>query len=150
MEENDINITQRKRKVVGLIIMTIIVFIHVFRVGNYLDGALHSFYYSYVSDLIIPFGVYFLLCIAEFNIKIFRKWYVKALLIIGFTTLAEILQFFGIYAIGITFDFMDILMYIIGVGVAVIMDRLIFKQFIPFWDFEKPDNNPDKNKEITL
>jgi hypothetical protein len=150
MKGNDINISQRMRKVVGLIIMTIIVLIHVFRVGNYLDGVLHSFYYSYVSDLIIPFGVYFLLCIAEFKIKIFRKWYIKALLIIGFTTLAEILQFFGFYVLGITFDIIDILMYIIGVGVAVIIDRLIFKRFIQFWDFKKPDNSPDKSKEITL
>jgi len=123
------------KKIVGLTIMTTIVLIHIFRVGNYLDGVLHSLYYSYVSDLIIPFGIYFLLCIAEYNIRIFRRWYVKALIIIAVTTLAEILQFFGIYALGVTFDFIDILMYIIGVGAAVIIDRLIFKRFIQFWDF---------------
>jgi len=134
MKEDDI-ITQRMRKIVGLIVMTVIVLIHVFRVGNYLDGVLLSLYYSYVSDLIIPFGIYFLLCIAEYNIRIFRRWYVKALIIIAVTTLAEILQFFGIYALGVTFDFIDILMYIIGVGAAVIIDRLIFKKFIQFWDF---------------
>jgi hypothetical protein len=72
----------------------------------------------------------------ELYIKILQKWYVKAAIIIGFTTLAEILQLLGIYALGITFDPVDILMYVSGVGIAVILDRLLFKRFIPFWDLK--------------
>ena len=128
--------TQRNRIIVGLSIITIIALIHIFRVGHYLDGDLYLFYYSYVSDLIIPFGVYFLLCITEVNIKIFQKQYAKAAFIIGCTTLAEIQQLLGIYALGITFDPVDILIYVLGVGIAVIFDRLLFKRFIPFWDLE--------------
>ena len=139
MERNDINETHRKRKVVGVSILTIIALIHIFRVGSYLKGDLYILYYSYVSDLIIPFGIYFLLCINELYIKILRKWYIKATIILGLTTLAEILQFFGIYALGTTFDFIDIVMYTIGVGFAVILDRLVFKQFIPFWDLKTQD-----------
>ena len=136
MKENDNRLTQRNRMIVGLGIITIIALIHIFRVGSYLNGDLYLFYYSYVSDLIIPFGVYFLLCINELYIKILQKWYVKAAIIIGFTTLAEILQLLGIYALGITFDPVDILIYVLGVGIAVIIDRLLFKRFIPFWDLE--------------
>ena len=128
--------TQKNRIIAGAIIITIIALIHIFRIGSYLKGDLYRLYYSYVSDLIIPFGVYFLLCINELYITILQKWYVKAAVIIGCTTLVEILQLLGIYALGITFDPVDILMYISGVGIAVIFDRLLFKRFIHSWDFK--------------
>ena len=117
---------------------------HIFRVGSYLHGDLYLLYYSYVSDLIIPFGFYFLLCINELTIKILQKWYVKASFIIGITALVEILQLLGIYALGITFDPIDILMYALGVGIAVIFDRYLFKRFIPFWDLVKQKENIEK------
>jgi len=136
MKENNIRLSLRSRIVVGISIIVVIALIHIFRVGSYLNGNLYLLYYSYVSDLIIPFGIYFLLCIYELYIKILRKWYAKAAIIIGFTTLIEILQLFGIYALGTTFDPIDIIVYAIGVRVAVIFDRLIFKQIIPFWNLK--------------
>lgn len=144
MQENRIRLTQRNRIIVGVSIITIIALIHIFRVGSYLNGDLYILYYSYVSDLIIPFGVYFLLCINDLHIRILRKWYVKAALIIGVTAVAEILQLFGIYAIGITFDPVDIVMYFSGVGVAVVFDRLLFRRIIPFWDIEVRNEEIDK------
>ena len=144
IHEKDIRLTQRNRIIVGICIIVVIALIHIFRVGSYLKGDLYLMYYSYVSDLIIPFGIYFLLCINELYIKILRKWYIKSTIILGFTTLAEILQFFGIYALGNTFDFIDILMYALGVGIAVVFDRLLFKRLIPFWDLEKLNEKIEK------
>ena len=134
MFSNDFRLSQRIRLIVGLSIIFIIAFIHIFRIGSYLKGNLYFLYYSYVSDLIIPFGFYFLLCINQLYIKILQKWYVKAAIIIGLTTLAETLQYFGINALGITFDPFDILAYVVGVGIAVIFDRTVFRKFIPNWD----------------
>lgn len=134
MKEYDIRLTLRNRIIVGLSIITIVALLHVFRVGSYLSGDLYVLYYSYFSDLILPFGFYFLLCINEVTIRILRKWYVKAAVIIGITTLAEILQLLGVYALGITFDPVDIIMYVSGVGIAVMFDRFIFKRIILFWD----------------
>ena len=134
MLSDDFRHTQRVRITVGLSIITIIALIHVFRIGSYLNGKLYLLYYSYVSDLILPFGFYFLLCINELYITILRKWYVKAAILVGLTTFLETLQFFGIYALGITFDPFDILAYITGVGVAVVSDRLVFRKYISNWD----------------
>jgi len=136
MQENNNKLTLRNRLIVGIIIIIIIALIHIFRVGSYLNGDLYLLYYSYASDLILPFGAYFYLCISELYIKIFQKWYVKAAFIIGITTLAEILQLLGVYALGITFDPVDILIYVLGVGIAIILDRLIFKRFIQYWDLK--------------
>jgi len=59
--------------------MMVIALIHVFRVGTYLDDALFTFYYSYFSDIIIPFGMYFLLCRNVVSCPFLRDWRVKAL-----------------------------------------------------------------------
>jgi len=136
MFSHDFRLTQRIRITVGLIIIIVIALIHIFRIGSYLNGNLFLLYYSYVSDIIIPFGIYFLLCINQLYINILEKWYVKAAIIIGFTTLVEFLQFFGIYALGITFDPFDIIAYVMGIGIAIIFDRLIFRKFIQNWDLK--------------
>jgi hypothetical protein len=136
MFSKDFRLAERIRLIVGLSIIFIIALIHIFRIGSYLEGNLYLFYYSYVSDIIIPFGIYFLLCINQLYIKILQKWYVKVAIIIGLTTLAETLQYFGINALGITFDPFDILAYVVGVGIAVIFDRLLFKRYIPFWNIK--------------
>lgn len=132
--KNNFRRTKRVRISVGLSIMLIVSFIHAFRMGSYLNGNLYLLYYSYVSDIIIPFGLYFLLCINQLYFRILHKWYVKAAIIIGLTTLLETLQLFGIYALGITFDPFDILAYVIGVGIAVIFDRFVFRKIFPNWN----------------
>lgn len=144
MFSNDFKLAQKIRLIVGLSIIFIIALIHIFRIGSYLKGNLYLFYYSYISDIIIPFGIYFLLCINQYYIKILQKWYVKAAIIIGATTLVEILQFFGVYALGITFDPIDIIMYVLGVGAAVIIDKFLFKRLIPYWDVEKLNEKFEK------
>ena len=134
--ENNNKHTVRNRMIIGFSILTGIALIHIFRVGQYLKGDLFTYYYSYASDIMIPFGLYFLLCINESTMRYLRKWYVKALFIFGITTIIEILQLFGVYIVWVTFDILDILMYAIGVMIAVLSDRLILKRFIPFWDFK--------------
>jgi len=134
MEKNDH--VKRNRMIIGISILAVIALIHLFRVGQYLKGDLFTYYYSYASDIMIPFGFYFLLSINESTIRFLRKWYVKALIIFGTTTIIEILQLFGVNIVGETFDILDILMYAFGVIIAVLCDRLILKRFIPFWDFK--------------
>ncbi len=126
----------KDRMVTGLIVLLIIVLIHVFRVGNYLTGKLYTYYYSYASDIIVPFAYYFLLCIADRKMPYIRKWYIKSTILFGLTVFAEILQYFGIYALGKTFDYYDILMYGIGISLAVFFDRLILKRILKNWDYQ--------------
>ena len=119
-----------------LIIISILVaiaLIHIFRLGQFLQGQAYNLYYSYFSDFIIPFGMYFLLSLYDATIPYFQKWYVKAGLIFGLTTLAEICQFFGIEVLGVTFDPIDILIYGLGVCAAAFVDVKIFSKYLSFW-----------------
>jgi hypothetical protein len=122
-----------KRTMVATGIMIVIVSLHVFRVGSYLSGAWFTLYYSYFSDVVIPFGFYFMLTPSEANVKFLRPWYAKALLVFGAASATEIAQAFGIYMLGVTFDPIDIVMFGIGVLLAAFVDRVILGRIFPFW-----------------
>ncbi|MBT8220939.1 MAG: hypothetical protein KJP00_14010 [Bacteroidia bacterium] len=124
------------RIAIGVGINLIIAAIHAFRIGSYLHNPWYTLYYSYASDIMLPFGVYFLLCINEIQFKVLRPWYIKAGIIFGAMTFSEILQYFEIYFFGVTFDLMDIAAYATGTMMAVVVDRLIFRKFIIDWNYE--------------
>ena len=127
---------QTVRAIVVLSIMLIIAAIHLFRVGSYLKENLRDYYYAYASDVMIPFAVYFLLCLNDIHIRFLKKWYVKALIVFGVMTFSEIMQYFGIYFFGDTFDLLDIAMFGIGICIAVCVDRYLFERLVPYWKYE--------------
>ena len=81
----------------------------------------------------MPFGIYFLLGMNEVQFPFFRKWQTKALIVFGGCTFTEIMQAFGIYLLGVTFDWLDILMFGISVLVADLFDKIIFSRLLPYW-----------------
>ncbi len=114
-------------------IMLLIAAVHIFSPFRSATGEWRSLYASYFSDLVVPFGFYFLLCASETNLPVLRPWWIKAGLVFGIATSAEILQAFSIYALGITFDPLDIVAYAAGVAVAVLVERGLFSRWLPFW-----------------
>jgi hypothetical protein len=130
----------RIRKLVGIFVMLIIALIFGFRFGNNLNGNLYIYYQSYAGDFMIPFGAYFLLCMNEIQLRFLRKWFVKALIVFCVMTFSEIMQLFGLFLFGVTFDLADILMYGIGVIVAVFFDKQIFERTLPFWKYNLEKN----------
>ena len=139
MKDNDIKLYQKSRIIVGISIMLAIGAMHAFRIGQYLNGNLYIYYCSFASDLVLPIGSYFMLSMNEIQIRFLRNWFVKALIVFAVMTFSEIMQIFGIYFFGVTFDILDILMFGIGVAVAVFFDKQIFERFIPFWNYNHMD-----------
>ena len=127
---------QIRKKVVVVGIMLFIALLHILRPGSYLEGKLFNFYYSYFSDIALPFGFYFLLCLNESALPSLKKRFVKSLLVFGAAAFAEILQLFGIYALGMTFDPLDFLMYGIGTFTAALVDRQVLARSFAFWEVE--------------
>jgi len=142
MSDNPFNLNQKIRVVVGIVIMIAIAAIHFFRVGSYLNGTLYNIYYSFASDIMLPFGAYFLLCMNEIQLRFLRKWFLKALIVFSVMTFSEVMQLFGIYFFGVTFDILDILMYGIGTFSAVLFDKYIFRKFIPGWKLNSVQTLP--------
>jgi hypothetical protein len=88
---------------------------------------------SYVKDLTQPFAFYFLLCLGERWLKTGRE---RAALAFAIPALIEFGQFFyyqiwtGRY-VG-AFDPVDLLMYAIGVGLAVLVEQRVFGKLFKF------------------
>jgi hypothetical protein len=123
--------TRIARTAVGIGITIVIAGIHIFRVGSYLKGDLFILYYSYASDIMVPFAFYFLLCMNDVQIRFLGKWYTKALIVFLLATFAEIMQAFGFYILGNTFDPVDIIMFGIGVLLAAFLDVQVFEKLVP-------------------
>lgn len=93
---------------------------------------------SYANDLILPFAFYFFLGLGE---RWLKTWQSRALLAFTIPALIEFGQYLyyrvasGHY-VG-AFDPLDILMYAIGVGLAVIAERLIFVKLLNFGNNER-------------
>jgi hypothetical protein len=120
--------------------MAVIAIIHILRIGNYLSGELYYFYYSFFSDLILPFGGYFLLCAAEIKLPILRHWKPKLVISFLVPALAETFQFFGLPVFGSTFDPLDYLMYAFGAILAAIIDVQVFPRIFKFWVYAKMES----------
>lgn len=124
-------------------IMVLIAAAHIFRIGSYLQGELYNFYYSYFSDLVIPFGFYFLcreelhLCATGLQMPILRRWEANWAIAFLAPSIAETCQYFGIPVLGSTFDPLDYVMYGIGAMLAVVVDTQVFFRIFDFWNEEK-------------
>lgn len=124
------------RTIVIVVLELTIALIHALRVGTYFEGALYRLYYSYFSDIAIPFGAYFLLSLNDISLVPFRDWRLKAGLAFGVASLAEILQGFGVPVLGETFDPADFVMFGVGVLGAVLVDKVLLDRALTFWSVE--------------
>lgn len=126
-----------KRRAVIIGIMILIAAAHIIRPGSYLQGELYNYYYSYFSDVVMPFGFYFLLFLEEQQVPLLRRWQVKLAVMFLLPSIAETCQYFGIPALGSTFDPLDYGMYAIGVALAAVVDRQVFSRIFRFWTIEE-------------
>jgi hypothetical protein len=122
---------------VGTVLMLILAAVHGFRVGTMLNGVWHTYYYSFASDIMLPFGAYFMLCMNEVKIKWLRSWVIKGILVFGTMSISELLQYFGIYFFGLTFDPLDFMMYAVGTLLGILLDTKVFVRVIPNWYYDK-------------
>jgi hypothetical protein len=117
-------------------IVLVIALVHLFRAGSYLQGSLYNLYYSYFSDILIPFGMYFLFCLEDVYFRFLRDWRVKALLVFGIASTTEVLQAFGVPLLGKTFDPWDFVMFAGGVLLAALVDRALFSRLFSCWNLK--------------
>ena len=124
------------RTAVVVVVMVVVALIHIFRVGTYLSGSLFTLYYSYFSDVIIPFGMYFILCLNDRNISFLRGWCTKSLVVFGAASATEIAQAFGIYLLGVTFDPLDFVMFALGTLLAAFVDQVVLTRLLSSWSLD--------------
>lgn len=128
-----------RRLIVIVSMMLLIALAHIVGVGRHFQGVLFNVLQSYFSDIVMPFGFYFLLCADEQWIPVLRRWEVKWAVMILLPSIAETCQYFGIPVLGSTFDPLDYSMYAIGATLAAIVDTQVFPRIFGFWTLEKTE-----------
>jgi len=123
----------RSRTAIVIGMVVVIALAHLFRIGTYLHGTSFKLYYAYFSDVVVPFGMYLLLCVRDDRVPLLGSWRVKALLVFGAASFAEVMQGFGVPVLGRTFDPLDFAMFGAGVALAVVVDRLLLARLFPRW-----------------
>jgi hypothetical protein len=119
--------------VLVLSIMGFIAVLHAVNIKASLHGKAYELYVSYFSDIVIPFGLTILLSLNETIHPALRSPALRALVVFAVASLVELLQRFGVYLLGTTFDPMDLLMYAIGCALAVAVETLLLRR-LPFWN----------------
>ena len=89
---------------------------------------------SYANDLILPFALYFFLCLGE---RWLKTWQMRALIALAIPIFLEFgqlfyYQFSTAHYVG-SFDLLDIIMYTISVGLAVVVEQKVFAKSLRFW-----------------
>jgi hypothetical protein len=89
-----------------------------------------DFVRGYLIDILLPMNLYLLLQIAlRKNVSVQKARIIGAVFTFAFGTVVEMLQLYGIEFFGTTFDPLDILMYLTGVGLGIVIDLLIIDRF---------------------
>ena len=120
----------RRKTIVIVAIMIPIALLH-FVTGSQYNGPFPVFVNGYLIDILLPFGFYFLLSLSD-N-AILQSWIARGLLIFTAASAVELAQYNGIPLLGRTFDPLDIIMYGLGVFLAIICDLYIFPRLFSFW-----------------
>ena len=117
-----------KNKKSTYIIVSISIFVGLlhFVIGPDYQGIFKHFIRGYLIDILLPMNLYLLIQISlRKNISVNKARIIGAIITVAFGTIVEILQFYEIEFLGRTYDPWDILMYLIGIGLGIVIDLTI-------------------------
>ncbi len=101
-----------------------------FVIGPDYQGIFGNFIRGYLIDILLPMNLYLLLQIAlRKNVSVNKARIIAAISTFAFGTLVEILQLYKIEFLGSTYDPWDIIMYLIGIGLGIVIDLTIIDKF---------------------
>jgi len=121
-----------RKSIVIVCFMVSIALLHVVT-GSHYAGPFPEFVNGYMIDILLPAGLYLLLCPQDEKVRFLRPWYVKAIPVFLIGALVETLQYLGYPVFGRTFDPLDYLMVALGAGLGALLDKVLFPWLFPFW-----------------
>ena len=121
---------KNKKSTYFIVSISIFVGLLHFVIGPDYQGIFKHFIRGYLIDILLPMNLYLLIQISlRKNISVNKARITDAIITVSFGTIVEILQLYGIEFLGRTFDPWDLLMYVIGVGLGIVIDLTIIEKF---------------------
>jgi hypothetical protein len=113
------------RKVIVVLIALAVGLLH-FVTGPGYRGPLPVFVNGYMIDILLPFAMFLVLGVA--GEPILRSRVARGAAVFSVGAVTETLQYFGVPIFGRTFDWLDYLMFGMGIGLAAIFERVLLSR----------------------
>ena len=113
------------RKLIVVFIAVVVGLLH-FVTGPKYSGPFPLFVNGYMIDILLPCAMFLVLGVA--NQSILRSCVARGIFVFAVGATTETLQYFNIPIFGRTFDVLDYLMFIIGIGLAVVFERFVLSR----------------------
>ena len=126
-------IRKKKKAIVAVTIIIPVALLH-FVTGPSYSGPFPDFVNGYLIDILLPFALYFLLASQDPVWRFFKPWWTKGVAVFSIGLITEVLQYYGVPLFGQTYDPLDFAAYGLGVAIAVVIDRLLFRRIFNFWE----------------
>jgi hypothetical protein len=110
------------RKVIVVGIALVVGLLHLLTGPGYL-GPFPVFVNGYLIDILLPFAMFLVLGISDQ--PILQNRVVRGVSVFAVGAVAETLQYFGVPIFGRTFDWLDYLMFGLGIGLALSFERFV-------------------------
>jgi hypothetical protein len=114
------------RKIVVVIIALAVGLLH-FVTGPGYTGPFPVFVNGYLIDILLPFAMFLVLGLVD--LPILRSRVGRACAVFGVGAFAETLQYAGVPLFGQTFDWLDYVMFGVGIVMAVIFEGAVLTSF---------------------
>ena len=118
------------RKVIVVFIAVVVGLLH-FVTGPGYRGPFPTFVNGYLIDILLPFAMYLVLGVSRQTIL--RSGIARGVFVFAIGAASETLQYFGVAIFGRTFDVLDYAMCAVGIGLAVVFERIVLSR-IPIRD----------------
>jgi hypothetical protein len=114
---------KNNKSTVIIVAISILVGLLHFVIGPDYQGIFRHFIRGYLIDIVLPMNLYLLLQISlRKNLSVNKARITGAIITFAFGSTVEILQFYKIEFLGRTYDPWDILMYLTGIGLGIVID----------------------------
>ncbi|MBK6938467.1 MAG: hypothetical protein IPH18_17660 [Chitinophagaceae bacterium] len=121
---------KNKKSIYIIVSISLFVGLLHFVIGPDYQGVFKHFIRGYLIDILLPLNLYLLLQISlRKNISVTKARITGAIITVAFGTTVEMLQLYKIEFLGKTYDPWDLLMYVIGVGLGIVLDLTIIDKF---------------------
>jgi hypothetical protein len=113
------------RKGMVVLIAVVVGLLH-FLTGPRYRGPFPAFVNGYMIDILVPFAMNLVLGVAKQSIL--RTGIARGAFVFAIGAITETLQYFGVPIFGRTFDLLDYLMFGVGIGLAVVFERIVLSR----------------------
>jgi len=124
-------------KIIVVFIAVVVALLH-FLTGPSYRGPFPAFVNGYMIDILLPFAMYLVLGVARQSVL--RSGIARGVFVFAIGAVTETLQYFGVPIFGQTFDLLDYLMFGVGIGLAVVFERIVLSR-IPIGIPPRPGNS---------